>query len=114
MARPHIDDLRGRLASIGLEEYHNSLVSSGFDSWESVLGVSEDNLATLVFKRGHRRKLQRQIATDRGYPLNEPLQHAGNSVHDNAIRISPSVNGVSDNGQEQWFPKECQRSSPTN
>jgi hypothetical protein len=114
MARPHIDDLKGRLASIGLEQYHNSLVSSGFDSWESTLGVSEDNLVTLGFKRGHRRRLQRQIATDSGYPLHEPLPHVGNSVHDNAIRISPPVRGMSDNGQEQWYPKEYRRSSPTN
>jgi hypothetical protein len=78
MGRPYID-LRGKLASIGLDQYYEILTSEGFDTWESMLDITEDDLERLHFKLGCRRRLMRTIATYRGYPIATPLPIANTS-----------------------------------
>jgi hypothetical protein len=56
------------LHRLGLQQYHGVLVENGFQSWETVLDISEDDFQQLGFKLGHRRLLQREIATFRGLP----------------------------------------------
>jgi hypothetical protein len=73
------DELRDKLVSIGLETYLPLLLSKGYQNWESVLKLSEEDFESLQIKRGHRRRLQRQIATDRGHSINHPLANAENS-----------------------------------
>ncbi|KAF2399430.1 hypothetical protein EJ06DRAFT_582757 [Trichodelitschia bisporula] len=62
--------LSERLASLGLAQYLPVLAENGFDDWDTVLDITEEDLQTLGFKRGHRRVLQREIAAHRGqaYP----------------------------------------------
>ncbi|KAL9581774.1 MAG: hypothetical protein Q9212_003691 [Teloschistes hypoglaucus] len=55
-------DLRVFLSSIGLDQYHQRLVEAGFDRWETILDITEDDLEHLSVKRGHRRQLQQEIA----------------------------------------------------
>ncbi|KAL8637048.1 MAG: hypothetical protein Q9228_005639, partial [Teloschistes exilis] len=55
-------DLRAFLSSVGLGQYHQRLVEAGFDQWETILDITEDDLEHLGVKRGHRRQLQREIA----------------------------------------------------
>ncbi|KAI4198238.1 MAG: hypothetical protein LQ350_005400 [Teloschistes chrysophthalmus] len=55
-------DLRAFLSSIGLDQYHQRLVEAGFDRWETILDITEDDLEHLGVKRGHRRQLQQEIA----------------------------------------------------
>jgi len=76
-----------KLASIGLNQYYDLLTSEGFGTWESVLDVTEDDMERLGFKRGHRRKLLRAIATDRGYPISEPLANA--SISKSCLIVNP-------------------------
>jgi hypothetical protein len=76
-------DLEGKLLSIGLETYLSMLLSNGYRTWDSVLGLSEVDLDALKFKRGHRRRLQRYIATERGHSTDDPLSSAPNSRNHN-------------------------------
>ncbi|KAF1838608.1 hypothetical protein BDW02DRAFT_362651 [Decorospora gaudefroyi] len=68
-----MSDLRDRLARLGLSQYHQVLASEGFDTWETVLDITESDLSHLNVKLGHRRKLQRAIAESRGQSSDRPL-----------------------------------------
>ncbi|KAL8758562.1 MAG: hypothetical protein Q9199_001370 [Rusavskia elegans] len=58
--------LGSRLSSCGLLQYHERLVDAGFDTWETILDITESDLEYLDVKRGHRRRLQQEI----GHTLN--------------------------------------------
>jgi hypothetical protein len=51
------------LESLGVSQYLERLVRHGFDCWESMLDIHEDDFENLMVKLGHRRKLQKKIAT---------------------------------------------------
>ncbi|KAF2200798.1 hypothetical protein GQ43DRAFT_60889 [Delitschia confertaspora ATCC 74209] len=55
-------DILDRLA---MTCYYETLLTNGFESWDHVLDITESDLGQLLFKRGHRRKLQREIANYR-------------------------------------------------
>ncbi|KAL5121410.1 hypothetical protein ACEQ8H_000481 [Pleosporales sp. CAS-2024a] len=66
-------DLNEVLARLGLSEYLPVLLENGFHNWETVVDITEEDLTALNFKLGHRRALQREIATHRGVPLSLSL-----------------------------------------
>lgn len=68
-----MSNLKDRLARLGLSQYHQVFVAEGFDSWETVLDITESDLSSLNVKLGHRRKLQRAIAESRGQSSEKPL-----------------------------------------
>ncbi|KAK3395850.1 hypothetical protein B0T20DRAFT_487401 [Sordaria brevicollis] len=51
---------------LGISQYLDSFVEQGFDTWETILDITESDLDVLGVKLGHRRKLQRRIANYRG------------------------------------------------
>ncbi|KAF3015596.1 hypothetical protein G7054_g11048 [Neopestalotiopsis clavispora] len=51
---------------LGISQYLGAFVDQGFDSWETILDITESDLDALGVKLGHRRKLQRRIANHRG------------------------------------------------
>lgn len=64
------------LLRLGLQEYHEVLTNHGFKSWQDLILITEEDMARLNFKLGHRRKLQRGIANFKGKPSWEPLFHS--------------------------------------
>ncbi|KAF1974001.1 hypothetical protein BU23DRAFT_638557 [Bimuria novae-zelandiae CBS 107.79] len=68
-----MSDLGERLTRLGLSQYLEAFVSEGFDTWETVLDITESDLGSLNVKLGHRRKLQRAIAESRGQISGRPL-----------------------------------------
>ncbi|KAK9728929.1 hypothetical protein K7432_000681 [Basidiobolus ranarum] len=60
-------DVRDFLTKCRLEQYYNTFVSEGFDQLNSLLEITESDLAAMDVKRGHRRLLQQEIASLRGY-----------------------------------------------
>ncbi|KAI9264374.1 hypothetical protein BDA99DRAFT_509191 [Phascolomyces articulosus] len=56
-----------------LLQYLDKFLNEGFDSLKSFCEVSEDDMIVMKVKRGHRRLIQREIATLRGIPRHEPL-----------------------------------------
>ncbi|KAL1610178.1 hypothetical protein SLS60_001843 [Paraconiothyrium brasiliense] len=67
---PMLPDVLDRL---GLKSYLDALVENGFHNWDTVLDITEEDLTALNFKLGHRRTLQREIATFRGVPPSTSL-----------------------------------------
>ncbi|OBT69913.1 hypothetical protein VE03_00436 [Pseudogymnoascus sp. 23342-1-I1] len=51
---------------LGLTQYLDSFLDQGFDTWETILDITEPDFDVLGVKLGHRRKLQRKIAATRG------------------------------------------------
>lgn len=49
------------LARFGLTQYEERLKENGFENWETVTAVTENDMTKMGFKLGHRRKLQRAI-----------------------------------------------------
>ncbi|KAL9018251.1 MAG: hypothetical protein Q9185_004417 [Variospora sp. 1 TL-2023] len=47
---------------MGMVQYHAVFVQAGFDAWETLLDITEDDLEALAVRRGHRRRLQQEIA----------------------------------------------------
>ncbi|CZT07576.1 uncharacterized protein RAG0_12982 [Rhynchosporium agropyri] len=66
-------ELEAALMSLGLEEYLERFQESGFKDWESLSKIAESQLSSLDVRLGHRRRLQRAIASGRLWPENTPL-----------------------------------------
>jgi hypothetical protein len=63
-----MDSLELKLEQLGLAQYTESLIENGFESWSTVLDITEEDLDELGFKLGHRRLLQREITSARELP----------------------------------------------
>ncbi|KAI0021483.1 hypothetical protein F4780DRAFT_737582 [Xylariomycetidae sp. FL0641] len=60
---PSLEEICGEL---GISQYLGAFIDQGFDSWDTILDITESDLDALGVKLGHRRKLQRRIANYRG------------------------------------------------
>ncbi|KAJ8063057.1 hypothetical protein OCU04_008300 [Sclerotinia nivalis] len=67
-------DLESVLNRLGMQCYLHRFMNTGFDSWGVVKDITEKDMQVLGFQLGHIRKLQREIATSRGWPQNVPLK----------------------------------------
>ncbi|KAH0542254.1 hypothetical protein FGG08_003376 [Glutinoglossum americanum] len=68
-----MSNLGSALARLGLSQYFERFIQEGFDTWETVLDITESDLEALGVKLGHRRRLQREIANSRGLSAEQPL-----------------------------------------
>jgi len=75
-------------AELGITHYLNDFVEQGFDSWDTILDITESDFDALGVKLGHRRKLQRRIANFRGLSSDRAL--------DSSSRNTPTDDRVSD------------------
>ncbi|OAL56136.1 hypothetical protein IQ07DRAFT_583526, partial [Pyrenochaeta sp. DS3sAY3a] len=66
-------ELRDHLQRLDLSQYVAVLQENGYKSWTQLMAIDERDLDHLGFKRGHRRRLQRHIASMNGYPLSKAL-----------------------------------------
>jgi hypothetical protein len=74
LAMPELSEV---LLRLGLQQYENALLENGFNTWEVVLDITEEDFHELGFKLGHRRILQREIASYRGIPPGFSLDSDG-------------------------------------
>ncbi|KAI8944688.1 hypothetical protein F4801DRAFT_585178 [Xylaria longipes] len=89
---------------LGISQYLGAFIDQGFDSWETILDITESDLDALGVKLGHRRKLQRRIANYRGVAPGvslvsptrtsiEDSRHDSNRTDDGRadVKIGPTV-----------------------
>ncbi|KAI9652495.1 MAG: hypothetical protein M1831_006764 [Alyxoria varia] len=62
------------LLKLGMSDYEERFVTEGFDNWQTLSDITEADLIELDVKLGHRRKLQRAIAEDRGQASHRPIK----------------------------------------
>ncbi|KAM0790371.1 hypothetical protein ACM66B_003253 [Microbotryomycetes sp. NB124-2] len=67
--------------SLGLNEYTHALLQNGFDRIESLFDIQEEDFEVLGVRRGHRRILQRELASLRGIPATVPLNLTARDVN---------------------------------
>ena len=53
------------LAWLDMSEYYDRFLQAGFDSWSVLCEITEEDFEALAVERGHRRKLQKEIAMSR-------------------------------------------------
>ncbi|KAF2660985.1 HMG-box [Lophiostoma macrostomum CBS 122681] len=68
-----MSDLSARLERLGLSQYLDAFVAEGFDTWETLLDITESDLAAANVRLGHRRKLQRALGQLRDEPSPKAL-----------------------------------------
>jgi hypothetical protein len=66
-------ELQAKLERVGLAQYATILYENGFEDWDTVLDITEEDLDSLGFKRGHRRVLQKEIANARDLNSSPPI-----------------------------------------
>jgi hypothetical protein len=86
--RPTTPKLSEVLERLGLTGYLQVLSENGFHSWETVVDITEEDLTALNFKLGHRRSLQREIATHRGVPSSLSLEPEAVSLEPTSLSTS--------------------------
>jgi hypothetical protein len=66
-------ELADIFAELGISHYLHDFLEQGFDTWETILDITESDFDALGVKLGHRRKLQRKIANSRGLSSDRAL-----------------------------------------
>lgn len=87
-------DLESVFAELGISQYLATFVDQGFDTWETILDITESDLDALGVKLGHRRKLQRRIANSRGHAPSASL-------------VSPTRASVEESKNESQKPDQA-------
>ncbi|CAK7272399.1 hypothetical protein SEPCBS57363_005112 [Sporothrix epigloea] len=74
--------LNNVLEELNLTQYFSSLVDHGFDTWNTILDITESDMDAMGVKLGHRRKLQRRIANFRGIAPDVALASSAQTSED--------------------------------
>lgn len=75
--------LEAIFAELGVSHYLSDFIEEGFDTWDTILDITELDFDALDVKLGHRRKFQRKIASSRGLSPNKALPSpTRNTPHD--------------------------------
>jgi hypothetical protein len=69
-------------AELGISHYLHDFIEQGFDTWDTILDITESDFDALGVKLGHRRKLQRKIANSRGVSSDRALASPRNTPSD--------------------------------
>src|SRR3984885_9125117 len=67
---------------LGISQYLHDFLEQGFDTWDTILDITESDFDALGVKLGHRRKLQRKIANSRGLSSGRALSSPRNTPSD--------------------------------
>lgn len=81
-------DITTDFGRLGLSQYVDRFIEHGFDSWESLECVKEEDFDVLKVKLGHRRIIQREIARRQEYS--------------SLARSQPPIDGEGPNGRQGY------------
>ncbi|TGJ82562.1 hypothetical protein E0Z10_g6233 [Xylaria hypoxylon] len=105
--------LESVFGELGISQYLGVFVGQGFDSWETILDITESDLDALGVKLGHRRKLQRRIANYRGLAPDVSLvSQARTSIEDARHDLNRTDVGRTDVKTEPIVAKRKYRRHP--
>lgn len=103
-------DLELTLSWLDMSQYLERFLQAGFDSWETVLEITEEDLEVLNVDLGHRRKLQREIANTRRLaqdpafvtPLYPSLHDPGGNETDSSLAWSKDDTQAAGQGKRSY------------
>jgi len=102
-------ELGGIFAELGISQYLNAFLEQGFDTWETILDITESDFDALDVKLGHRRKLQRKIANARGLASDAALASPRNTPSDDRHGEEPRVGYSKPESKEGSGPHGAKR-----
>lgn len=106
-------DLAEIFAELGISSYLDSFLEQGFDSWDTILDITESDFDALGVKLGHRRKLQRKIANSRGIASETALGSPRHTPNDEKTEEQKTGNAKTDgkdgSGQQQGAKRKYRR-----
>ncbi|KAI0845115.1 hypothetical protein F5Y00DRAFT_273283 [Daldinia vernicosa] len=98
---------------LGITQYLDAFIDQGFDSWDTILDITESDLDALGVKLGHRRKLQRRIANYRGVaPETSLVSPTCTSIEDARVESSRTESVKSDKPDGATVAKRKYRRHP--
>ena len=93
-------ELREIFAELGISQYLDDFLEQGFDTWDTILDITESDFDALGVKLGHRRKLQRKIANARGLSSDKALASPRHTPSDDRQSDDPKLAGVKLDGRD--------------
>ncbi|KAK6586601.1 hypothetical protein PZA11_001658 [Diplocarpon coronariae] len=87
-------------AELGISHYLHDFLDQGFDSWDTILDITESDFDALGVKLGHRRKLQRKIANSRGLSADRALVSPRNTPTDDRHSDDQRASGARAEGKD--------------
>ncbi|CZR69580.1 uncharacterized protein PAC_19480 [Phialocephala subalpina] len=75
-------ELGNIFAKLGVSQHLYDFLEQGFDTWETILDITESDFDALGVKLGHRKMLQRKIATSKGLSWDRALASPRNMPGD--------------------------------
>lgn len=102
-------DLGGIFAELGISQYLKEFLEQGFDTWETILDITESDFDALGVKLGHRRKLQRKIANSRGLSSDTALASPRNTPSDDRHGEEQRVGNSKPENKEGGGPQGAKR-----
>jgi hypothetical protein len=84
-------ELEEIFAELGISHYLHDFLEQGFDTWETILDITESDFDALGVKLGHRRKLQRKIANTRGISSDRALASPRHTPTEERVEEPKSV-----------------------
>lgn len=91
------------LYELGLQQYIPTFLEAGFDDWETFRDIQESDFLKLNVRRGHMRKLQREIARRQLWPDLRPLPTTEDlRQHQKVISRTVSVFSYSESTARQY------------
>ena len=87
-------------AELGISQYLDDFLEQGFDTWETILDITESDFDALGVKLGHRRKLQRKIANSRGLSSDRALASPRHTPSDDRQSDEQKATGTKADGRD--------------
>jgi hypothetical protein len=87
-------------AELGISHYLHDFLEQGFDTWETILDITESDFDALGVKLGHRRKLQRKIANSRGVSSDRALASPRHTPSDDPTSDEQKLSGSKVDGKD--------------
>ncbi|KAH7364320.1 hypothetical protein BKA65DRAFT_389129 [Rhexocercosporidium sp. MPI-PUGE-AT-0058] len=97
-------ELASIFAELGISHYLHEFIEQGFDTWETILDITESDFDALGVKLGHRRKLQRKIANSRGLSSDRALASPRNTPTDDRQGEEQKPTGTKCEGKDGTGP----------
>ncbi|KAK7970479.1 hypothetical protein PG988_009552 [Apiospora saccharicola] len=103
-----MNQLEQIFGELGISHYLETFLDQGFDTWETILDITESDLDALGVKLGHRRKLQRRIANYRGQqvPVTTLVSPTRTSIEDTSSNgnkpVQPEVKEVTTSTKRKY------------
>jgi hypothetical protein len=97
-------DLEQSLGNLGLQQYLTRFLQAGFNTWETLGDISEDDLAALDVRLGHRRKLQREIARRRrSWPDYRPLPIPSHMIQSLPTPLTSTLGSIRESVEVNFY-----------